>query len=132
MRMISTFSIMALILFLSVGLINPAFPQKQSIEREDYKALCEEGYKNAKGTKDILVTLIAKVEKEIGPDTSAMKKKEVEDAKFWFNKADKLLTESKIKMDKGEYTKDLSIDLNQSWQWFIKAGSAIVRASMQE
>jgi len=132
MRRISSLSLMALILILSMVLLNPAFAQKQAIEREDYKSLCEEGYKNAKGTKDIVAGVIAKVEKEIGPETSAMKKDEVDDAKMWFNKGDKLLTESKAKMDKGQYTKDLSIDLNQSWQWFIKSGSAIVRASMQE
>ncbi len=107
-------------------------PVKAQVEREDLKALCEEGYNNAKVTRDIVAQAIAKVEKEITPDSSELKVKEVEDAKYWFKLADDLFKKCEEKLKKGEYSKQLSIDLNQAWQWFIKAGSAAVRASMQE
>jgi hypothetical protein len=95
---------------------------------KDFKELCEEAYKNANGTRDIVAGVIKKVESE-NPDPSEEMKSETEDAKFWFKKADDLLNKVKAQMDAGNYTKELSEQLNQSWQWYIKAGTAIVRAS---
>ena len=113
--------------------VSPAILKAQNLamKRTDYKALAEEGYKNAKQTKDIVAGVIKKLDASL-KDASELKKHEVADAKFWFKKADDLLMACKKKMDAGKYDKQLVIDLNQSWQWFIKAGSAAVRASMME
>ena len=123
----------AIAIGLALALVMGAFVSASAqVAREDLKALCEEGYNNAKATRDIVEKAIANVEKEITPDSSELKVHELEDAKFWFKKADDLFKKCEEKLKKGEYSKQLSIDLNQAWQWFIKAGSAAVRASMQE
>ncbi len=108
-----------------------AFAQETAMSRENYKALAEEGYKNAVQTRNIVEGVLKKLEGQL-QNASKLKKNEVEDAKYWFNKADNLLKDCKKRMDAGKYDKQLVIDLNQSWQWFIKAGSAAVRATMME
>ncbi len=115
------------ILVFAVG----AFAQETAMSRKNYKALAEEGYKNAVQTKKIVEGVLKKLEAEL-EGASKLKKNEVEDAKYWFKKADNLLKDCKRRMDAGKYDKQLVIDLNQSWQWFIKAGSAAVRATMME
>ena len=114
-----------------IGGLSLSFAQNVATSRTDYKKLAEEGYKNAKQTRDIVAGVLKKLEPTL-KDASKLKKGEVEDAKYWFNKADKLLQDCKKRMDAGKYDKSLVIDLNQSWQWFIKAGSAAVRATMME
>lgn len=105
---------------------------QQAIDMKNMKALCEEGYANASQTRDIVAGAIKTVESEMNKESSDLKIGELKDGKEWFERADKVLKDSRAKMDKGEYTKDIVLDLNQSWQWFIKAGSAVVRAGMQE
>jgi len=122
--------VISIALVFTLGLVSSAYAQ--AIDMKDIKALCEEGYANAKPTKDIVADIIVDVGKETTADSSDLKKGELEDAKMWFEKADKLLKSCKTKMDKGQYTKEISLDLNQSWQWFIKSGSAAVRTGMQE
>ncbi|HET56980.1 MAG TPA: hypothetical protein ENN35_00885 [Deltaproteobacteria bacterium] len=101
-------------------------------DMSDVKGLCEEAYLNASQTRDIVANGMKTVEAEITEDSSDLKIGEFKDGKEWFEKADALLNENKAKMDNGEYTKDIAIDLGLAWQWFIKSGSAITRAGMQE
>jgi len=119
----------ALIFILGMALTSQA---QMAIDMKDIKSLCEEGYANASQTRDIVASAIKNVEKEMTGHSSELKMGELNDGKEWFEKADKLLEATHAKMEKGEYTKEMVIDLNQSWQWFIKAGSAVVRAGMQE
>ncbi|MCK9262359.1 MAG: hypothetical protein WDA72_01925 [Desulfomonilia bacterium] len=118
-------------MIVALGLATVSHAQ-QAIDMKDLKALCEEGYANASQTRDIVANGIKAVGAEITNESSELKKGELEDGKFWYEKANKLLDSSRARMDKGEYTKDLNIDLNQAWQWYIKAGAAVTRAGMQE
>jgi len=131
MKRVISFSVLAFIMVMVLGAPLPAMAQQEAIGRTDYKALCEEAYKNAKQTRDIVAGVAEKL-KKILPNASELQANEINDALFWFNKAENLFNKSKEKMDKGEYSKELSIDLNQAWQWYIKAGSAGVRATMME
>jgi len=131
MKKVVSISILILAVVMVLGFTVSAMAQSEIIGREDYKALCEEGYKNAKQTRDIVAGVAEKL-KKIFPNASELQANEINDAMMWFNKAEDLFNKCKEKMDKGEYTKELSIDLNQAWQWYIKAGSAGVRATMME
>lgn len=123
---------LSLVLVLVLGLAVTGYAQQQTIDMKDMKALCEEGYANASQTRDIVADAIKNVESEMTNESSDLKIGELKDGKEWFERADEVLKDSRAKMDKGEYSKDIVLDLNQSWQWFIKAGSAVVRAGMQE
>lgn len=123
--------VLSLLFFVTGLFFSSIVVAQEAIKRTDYKALAEEGYKNASQTKEIVAGVLKKLEAQLA-EASDLKKHEVEDAKFWFKKADELLQKCKQKMDAGQYDKQLVVDLNQSWQWFIKAGSAAVRATMME
>ncbi len=131
MKRFIVLSVLAVFLAVTVAFVSTAGAQGEAIGRTDYKALCEEAYKNAKQTRDIVAGVAEKL-KKILPNASELQANEINDALFWFKKAEDLFNKCKEKMDKGEYSKELSIDLNQAWQWYIKAGSAGVRATMME
>jgi hypothetical protein len=124
-----TFGIAAvLILSFSGGLL---FAGDHAVGREDYEKLAEEEFANADGTRKIVAGVLETVSKEAAaPDASNLLKAEVADAKNRFGKADELLHKCKKRMAEKKYDKDLVMNPNQAWKWFIKAGSAAVRASM--
>jgi len=106
--------------------------QEQAIKMDDLEKLAKEGLANAEGTRKLVEGVIQKVEKEMAPDASALLKGEVEGAKMWFKKGTDLLDQCKKQVADKKFTKDLVLDLNQAWQWFIKSGAEITRASMME
>jgi len=121
--------IMALIFAWSTGM---ACAQEQAIKMDDLEKLAKEGLANAEGTRKLVEGVIQKVEKEMDKDASDLLKGEVAGAKMWFKKGADLLDQCKKQVEQKKFTKDLVLDLNQSWQWFIKAGAEITRASMME
>jgi len=122
--------LLGLVFAVTIGTVGA---QNQTIKMEDVEKLAKEGLANAEGTRKIVEGAIQKQEKEIAAQgASDLLKHEVEDAKFWFKKADALLAQCKKQVEEKKFTKDLVIDLNQAWRWFVEAGSAIVRASMME
>lgn len=107
------------------------FAEEQAIDMKDYEKLATEGYANADGTRKIVEKTINNLDKEIkASGATDLLQREVADAKYWFKRANDLLKECKKQIDAKKFSKDLVINLNQSWQWFIKAGSSAVRASM--
>ena len=125
---------LGLIAMLMVSMIpGSVLAEDQAIHMQDYEKLAKEAYANADGTKKICEGVVQKLKAQMAEvEPSELLKHEVEDALFWFKKADELLTSCKKQMDEKKFTKDLVIQLNQSWQWFIKAGSAGVRATMMD
>lgn len=121
--------VVALIFALSTGM---ACAQDQTIKMEDLEKLAKEGLANAEGTRKLVEGVIQKVEKDMPKDASNLLKGEVEGAKMWYKKGNDLLTQCKKQVEEKNFTKDLVLDLNQAWQWFIKAGAEITRASMME
>ncbi|MDQ7783508.1 MAG: hypothetical protein RDU20_11555 [Desulfomonilaceae bacterium] len=121
--------IVALIFALTVGTI---YAQDQAIRMDDLEKLSQEALANAEGTQKLVEGVIRKMEQEMPPDASNLLKGEVEGAKMWFKKGNELLAQCKKQVDEKKFSKDLVLDLNQAWQWFIKAGSEITRASMME
>jgi len=121
--------IVGLIFTLTVG---SACAQQQAIKMEDLEKLAKEGLANAEGTRKLVEGVIQKVEKGMPPDVSDLLKGEVTGAKMWFKKGADLLDQCKKQIEAKKFTKDLVLDLNQSWQWLIKAGAEITRASMME
>ncbi|GEM_PF-1298358 len=111
----------------------PLFATDQVISRTDYKKLAQEAYANADGTKKICLSVVKQLKAKMAASKpSDLLKNEVEDALHWFGKADAILVKGKKQMDENKYTKDLVLELNQSWHYFIKAGSAGVRATMMD
>lgn len=107
------------------------FAQEQAIDMKNYEKLAKEGFANADGTRKIVTKVLETISKEAeAADASNLLKDEVNDAKYWFKRANGLLAECKKQMDEKKFNKDLVINLNQAWQWYVKAGSAAVRASM--
>lgn len=125
---------LGLLALLMVSLVaGPAFAEEQAIGREDYEKLAQEAFANADGTKKICEGVVKKLKAQMAEfEPSDLLKHEVEDALFWFKKADELLAKCKKQMDEKKFTKELVMQLNQAWQWFIKAGSAGVRATMMD
>lgn len=121
--------IVALIFTLTVGTV---WAQEQALKMGDLEQLTKEALKNAEGTRKIVEEAIQKIEKGMSKDASDLLIGEVKGAKMWFKKGDDLLATCKKEVEAKKFTKDLVLDLNQSWQWFIKAGSEIIRASMME
>jgi hypothetical protein len=121
--------IVTLIFALMVGTV---CAQEQAIKMDDLEKLVKEGLANAEGTRKLVEGVIQKVEKDMPKDASTLLVGEVEGAKMWFKKGDDLLAKCKKQIEEKKVSKDLVIDLNQAWRWFVEAGSEIVRASMME
>lgn len=131
MKKLISISVMTLAVVMVLGIAVSAMAQSEIIGREDYPALCKEGYRTSKETRDIVVGVAEKL-KTLRPNASVLLADEIDDAMFWFNKAEAIFNASKAKYDKKQFSKDLAMDFNQAWQWYIKAGSAGVRATMME
>ncbi len=117
-----------LMVFLGAGLV---FAEEQAIDMKNYEKLAKEGFANADGTRKIVEKTINSLDKEIkASGATDLLQREVADAKYWFKRANDMLNKCKKQIDAKKFSKELVINLNQSWQWFIKAGSAAVRASM--
>lgn len=116
-----------LVVFLAGGI---AYATDQAIDMQNYEKLAKEGFANADGTRKIVEDALKKLEGNMDSSASELLQHEVQDAKLWFKKANDLLDKCKKQMDGKKFSKELVFDLNQSWQWFVKAGSAAVRASM--
>jgi len=125
-----TLGFVLLIVSLAVG---PALAAEQVIGRDDYQKLAKEAYANADGTKKICLSVVKQLKEKMAKSKpSDLLKHEVEDALYWFKKGDEMLAKCKKQMDEKKFDKELVLNLNQSWHWFIKAGSAGVRATMME
>lgn len=116
-----------LVVFLAGGI---AYATDQAIDMQNYEKLAQEGFANADGTRKIVEDALKKLEANMDSSASELLQHEVQDAKLWFKKANDLLDKCKKQMDEKKFSKELVFNLNQSWQWFVKAGSAAVRASM--
>jgi len=132
-RKVGLWALGLLALLMTALVSGPVFAQDQAIKRDDYEKLSKEAFANADGTKTICLGVVKKLKAKMAEiEPSEMLKHEVEDALYWFKKADELLGKCKKQMDEKKFTKDLVMQLNQSWQYFIKAGSAGVRATMMK
>lgn len=123
---------LGLLVLLTVSLAGGSvFAEDQAIGRQDYEKLVKEGFANADGTRKIVAKVLANLDKEMeAADGSDMLQDEVKDAKYWNKRANKLLDQCKKQMNAKKYDKALVLDVNQAWQYYLKAGSAAVRASM--
>ena len=101
-------------------------------QAQDYEKAAQGAYANCEATRKIVENALKGLDPKLGSGATEGLKREVEDAKVWFKKADDLLAQSKKQMDDKKFDKDLVESLNQAWRWYVEAGSAAVRASMMD
>ncbi len=117
-----------LILFVSILLASPAYSQykEKKFELKD----CEMKYKNCLDTKKIVDSVIKDVRSK---KMSDLVKGEIEDAEMWLGKAVKYMDKVKKEMDEKKHcTYQMTVDLDQAWQWLVKAGVAAVRGQIAQ
>lgn len=122
--------VLVALLFVTGG-SGPLLAEEQAIDMQNFEKLAQEGFAQADGTRQAVQKVLDTISQEAeAAGASNMLKDEVADAKYWFKRANDLLVQCKKQMDEKKFDKNLVLNLNQSWQWFVKAGSAAVRASM--
>lgn len=85
--------------------------------------------KTALDTKATLESVFAEVVK--GPKNRIIED-EIKDASNWKTKGDKLLEKCEKLYVKKKFTKELVLDLEKVWQYYVKAATAGLRAQMMQ
>lgn len=96
-------------------------------QQEDAKAKAENWIMQADST-EALVAGVLSAAIEAGAEEHAVASDHVVDAQHWMDEAEKALTAAKEAYAAEDYTKAGNMG-NMAWQYYVKAGSAAVRAS---
>ena len=98
-----------------------------ALQQEDAKAKAENWIAQADSTRALVESVLAGAV-EAGAEQHAVAKDAVADARLWLAEAEKNLKAAKEAFAEEDYAK-AGTSGNMAWQYYVKAGSAAVRAS---
>jgi len=112
----------------SVALLSAALVVSFAIAQEKKeKTDCEKRLKTNIDTETLVKNVIDEVEKAKPTGQAAL---DLQDAKDWYEKAEKKHAEVKLKVEKGECNEEIMKDLGWVWQWYVKSATMAVNAKL--
>ncbi len=115
----------AVLLLAVAGRALTGAPARQ--QEADLKAKAQKWIAQADSAKVLVEGVLADAVKA-GAEKHAVAKDNVVDARYWLGEAGKALKSAKEAYEAGDFKKAATMG-NMAWQYYVKAGSAAVRAS---
>lgn len=91
---------------------------------DELHATCGPALEEALGTRDLVDGVLQGVE-----DPEGRAEAEIEDATSWMERGNSTLAEVRPALERGTCDADVQIALEETWQFYVKAGTSAVQAS---
>lgn len=91
---------------------------------DELHASCGPALEEALGTRDLVDGVLQGVE-----DPEGRAEAEIEDARYWMERGNTTLAEVRPTLERGTCDADVQVALEETWQFYVKAGTSAVQAS---
>ncbi len=91
---------------------------------DELHAACGPALEEALGTRDLVAGVLAGI-----ADAEGRAEAEIEDATHWLERGNAKLAEVRPALERGTCDADVEIALEETWQFYVKAGTSAVQAS---